>query len=147
MAAMRGDGSVRLFVKETRVDLAGQAERQFRKRVRRAMRSATGVLLENVQLQLRKRTGPKPAPAQEPPARQSGELAKSFRRLPIKVKRFSASGGIYTDDPGAARLEWGKVDGRGIRTFPHPYIGPAAAAALPAIEDRFRAVVSDDAVE
>lgn len=118
--------SLKLMVTGAPLNLADELEEEFQKNARVAMTRCADVLLRNVRTNLRKRKGPEPAPEGQPPAEQEGELSQSFRRLPTRVKGRYASSGVESAHPGAARLEWGKTDVRGVRTFPHPYLAPAA---------------------
>lgn len=121
--------SMKLLVTGAPIDLADELEEEFRNNARNGLTECGEVYLGHVRETLRRRKGPDPAPEGEPPAAQEGDLAESFRRLPTRVRGRSASSGVESEHPGAARLEHGKVDVRGIRTFPHPYFGPAAEAS------------------
>jgi hypothetical protein len=120
-------------VRGARLDLADELEEEFAREAGAAVKDAASHLLEHVRAQLEKRSGPEHAPPGEPPAKQTGVLQRSFRVMPVRTKGRYASSGVHSDHPGAARLEWGKTDRRGIRTFPHPYLEPAKKAAAPGI--------------
>lgn len=121
--------SIKLMVSGATLDLADELEEEFRRNARGALDKCGEVLLKNVRANLARRKGPDAAPQGEPPAMQEGDLSRSFRRLPTRVKGRVASSGVESAHPGAARLEWGKTDSRGIRTFPHPYLAPAQEAS------------------
>lgn len=125
--------SLKLKVYGAPLTLADELEESFQANAKAGLTQCGEVLLGNVRGQLRRRKGPEPAPEGQPPAEQGGKLSQSFRRLPTRVRGRSASSGVESNHPGAARLEWGATDKRGIRTFPHPYLAPAAEASEPEI--------------
>lgn len=90
---------------------------------------AAAMLLAEVQRNLQRRKGPDAAPAGEPPAEHTGELAASYKV--IKARSLGdgrVRSGIQSRHPGAARVEFGATDVRGITTKPHPYVRPAEEA-------------------
>ena len=107
------------------IDAADEILEEIEPRAREAVREAADMLLNEVRRLLRLRSGPPAAPEGEPPAKRTGELLKSFRRIPVSVKGRVVSSGIQSNHPGANRLEFGVVDKLGRRTLPHPYIRPA----------------------
>jgi hypothetical protein len=65
-----------------------------------------------------------------PPRERTGDLGKSIMREPATAiaSRKGARGvttRVLVTDPGGARQEFGDIDVRGIRTFPHPFLRPA----------------------
>jgi hypothetical protein len=104
------------------LDLADELQEEFVDGAKVAMRQGSRLLRDEVRRRLRLRKGPVPAPEGEPPAEQTGELVRSIKVLPVRVRGRVVSGGIKTDHPGATRLEFGAVDKRGVRTFPHPFL-------------------------
>ena len=129
---------IRIEVSGPPLDIAKDAEKQFRKDARKAIGQAGTVLLREVKKQLRRTSSRETAGPGEPPARRTGELIRSFRRLRPRVRTRAgatvATSGVKSTHPGAGRVEYGGVDRRGIRTFPHPYIGPAIDAAEAEVE-------------
>ena len=147
------------------------ADQAFKKNARRALQQASQVLLRNTQYQLRRRKGNGiPSAPGEPPAMQTGALAKSFKRLRVRLRRNYGSSGVTSDDPGAYVLEWGttvassgafKVAGRtgrklanrflrglapvlgqGVyRIAPRPYLKPASDDSEQQITEVLEAVI------
>jgi hypothetical protein len=105
-----------------------EARAEFRRDVRGALRGASDILLTEIKRRLGARTGPEPSPEGEAPARRTGKLLRSYRRLAVRARLDVASGGIISKHPGANRLEFGATDTRGVRTLPHPHVRPALAA-------------------
>jgi hypothetical protein len=117
----------------------------FKKEARSAMRESQEELLRAVKAQLRKSKDP-PAPPGQPPALRFEDqpfLMSSFRTMRVRVRKFSVTGGVFSDHPGAGRLEYGATDIRGITTFPHPYLGPAMKDAEPRIHNILSRVLAD----
>lgn len=117
---------IRVEVTGPPLDIAKDAEKQYRREASRVLGRSATILLREVKQQLRRTTGGEPQEG-APPVKRSGDLARSFRRLRPRVRKNVATSGVKSSHPGAGRLEYGGVDSRGIRTFPHPYLGPAIA--------------------
>ena len=117
---------MKFIVRGAPIDLADELEAEFKRTARRAVKEGAEILLGAVRTELTKRSGPKPSPPGEPPAKQSGDLAKSWQAIPVRMRGRVASSGIESYDKGAARMEWGGVDSRGIRVLPRAYLDPAA---------------------
>ena len=84
-----------------------------------------------------------PAAPDEPPHSHTEALAKSVEREPaVTLSSRKGVQGVSTrvvvTDPGAARDEFGAIDARGIRTFPHPFLRPAFEDVAADIEALFR---------
>lgn len=81
----------------------------------------------------------RPTEPGSPPLKRRGDLAASVRRTPVESdgKRIVSSR-VIVDDEGAGRLEFGAVDKRGIRTFPHPFLRPAFEEMQDEIDDMLR---------
>lgn len=136
--------SLRLRVRGPKPDLDKDAEKQFRKDARKAIRDCVDVQMKAIKKLLRRRKVRwKAAAPGQPPHERTGQLQKSFKRLKLKIGRYKASGGVYSDHPGAGRLEFGETDRTGVRTFPHPYLEPAARAAEPEMDARLRTFLDD----
>lgn len=152
------------------ITMMDYADQSFKKNARGALKRSSDELLKHVQYQLRRRRGPTPSAPGEPPAMQTGKLAKSFKRLRVKLRKGYGSSGVTSDHPGAYVLEWGstvasraamKIGGRrgrrlanaflrglapiiggGVwRVAPRPYLGPASEEADPEITRILEAVV------
>jgi hypothetical protein len=156
--------SFKIRVQPTDIGLVRQADADFKKNARRLLRSSSDVLLKHVQFQLRRRKGPEPSRPGEPPAMQTGRLAKSFKRLRVRLRRGYGSAGVTTDHTGAYALEVGEarvgratfaitgsrrarrgvnklaralapLAGVGVyRVAPRPYLDPASEEAAPQID-------------
>jgi len=87
------------------------ADADFKKNAKRALQQGSQVLLNNVQYQLRRQSGPQPSAPGEPPVRQTGELAKSFKKLRPRLRRGYGSSGVTSDLPRAYVLEYGETKG------------------------------------
>jgi hypothetical protein len=110
--------SARISVQPTKIDLLKQADDSFKKNARRALTQSSQVLLRSVQYQLRRTKpggrsrGRNPASAPgEPPAYQTGRLAKSWKRLRTRLRRGYASSGVTSSEKRAFALEYGEVIG------------------------------------
>lgn len=112
--------SARLSVKPTKIDLLAQAEESFKKNARRALTQSAQVLLRHVQYQLRRtkpagrRRGKGRNPASspgEPPAYQTGKLARSWKRLRTRLRRGYGSSGVTSSEKAAFALEYGETIG------------------------------------
>lgn len=109
----------------------------------RAMDDASDEFLDEVRSELMLSVDAEVGP-DESPTMRTGDLAQSFRKLPLWKFPEVIVGGVYSDDPGASRLEWGRVDIRGIRTFPHPYLTRAARRVEEKVDRAFDDVVTDE---
>lgn len=115
----------------------------FQSQGRRGMNAASRVLLGYVRDWLRISVGtydPAQAhqryglpPQQNPQTPTAEQLAESFKTINTRVAKYRITGGVYSAHPGAARVEWGTTDVRGITTDPHPYMNPATKEAEPVI--------------
>lgn len=124
----------------------------FQAEARGAMVEASRILLANT-VEWAAKSGLRPAGETnyrqgQPPfvgtgKRKRRHLFESFDHLPIRVTPEAVVGGIKTDDPGAARVEWGATDSRGIRTYPHPFMNPAAEESEEPIGKIFDAMLED----
>lgn len=124
---------MKIQVTGAKVDLADELEEAFLEPAKQGVREAAEHFRDVTQRLLRKRKAPPAAAPGEAPAMRMGDLARSIKVLPVRVRGRVVSSGIRSDDPGAARLERGFTDSRGIRTFPHPFLAPAAVEAEPGI--------------
>lgn len=106
----------------TLAGLGDEVWKEVKPRYRRAVVKARDLVLNEAKRLLRQRRGPEPAPAGQPPAQQTRALVRSAKKLrPIARRGFISSGFEFTD-PGSNRVEFGGVDSRGIRTFPHSFV-------------------------
>jgi hypothetical protein len=114
-----------------KIDLADELEDEWREDAGELAGDAADLVLGEVQrnLLLRLGTAKTAAPEGQPPEYDKGDLYRSYERIPPRVKGRIASSGVQSDDPGAARAEYGATDSRGIRTFPHPAVRLAFAAS------------------
>ena len=116
--------SLTMTVYGDKIDLADELIEEFHAQAKDAVSDAAEIWLDAIRrlLSLRQGTKQTASPEGEPPELDTGALARSFRKIPAQVRGNVAGSGIKSNDPGAARLEWGKTDVRGIRTLPHPYL-------------------------
>lgn len=128
------------MVQTDRIDLADELEEDFHVYALDAVGVAGDIVLAKVQRKLRllRGTPQTSAPEGQPPEFDTGDLFRSFKKLRPRVKGRIASSGIYSLDPGANRLEFGKTDERGIRTLPHPFVRPAFEESEPEIHALFQ---------
>src|SRR5690606_15435712 len=96
---------------ESLIDLADDVTDETLPVVKDLMRRASDSLLSEVRRRLRTRQGPEPSPPGEPPAQQTGALARSFERMPVRVRGRTVSGGIRSteDYRKIGALEYGGV--------------------------------------
>lgn len=125
--------TMRLVIYGDKIDLADELLDEFKAVAKMAIGDAGNIVVEEVKRLLSLQSGGGPAEAGLPPAEQTGALLRSVKRIPPKVKGRTATSGFIVDDPGAIRLNYGKTDARGIRTFPHPFAEPALANAEAAV--------------
>lgn len=130
--------TIRVVVYGDKIDLADELQEEFVAVAKEAIGEAGDLLVGEVERLLQLRGGPDPSPEGQPPAFQTGELLASVSRLPPRVKGRVASSGVRVEGDGALRLEYGKTDARGIRTFPHPFVRPALTAMEGPIGDLLR---------
>jgi hypothetical protein len=118
-----------------KIDLADDIEEDFRLAAEAGVRDAAQLLLDKVRdkLQARRGTARTSAPPGEPPEYDEGDLFRSWKLLPTRLRGRMAESGIKSNNVYAVRLEYGKTDKRGVRTFPHPYVRPAMKEVEPAI--------------
>lgn len=128
------------------------ALKAFNLEAKGAVREAVEDLHRAVKAQLRKNKFPPSAASGEPPAYGGGQLKveskqqtlmSSFRRTRVTVSKTRVRGGIESYHSGAARLEYGWVDKNGIRTFPHPYLDPAAREVEPSVDNIMSRILTD----
>ena len=112
-----------------KVDLADELQEEFHQQAKDAVSEGADILLDEIRrlLSMRRGTARTVAPAGAPPEFDVGDLFKSFRKIPPRVRGRTATSGIKSDSIYGIRLEYGLTDGRGFRILPHPYIGPAIA--------------------
>lgn len=110
-----------------KIDLADELEEDAIPWAKQLVSEAGDMGLAEVRrlLSLRRGTAQTVAPEGQPPEFDEGGLYESYEKIPPKVKGRIATSGVQSDHPGAGRLEYGKTDARGIRTLPHPAVGPA----------------------
>ena len=125
------------------VPVTEDALKAFNAESRAAMSEASDDLLRAVRSQLRRSHYPPSAQPGAPPALRGGELMGSFKKMRITVSKYKVRGGVESRHPGAGRQEYGGVDKQGIRTFPHPYLGPAAREAQASIENILSRMLAD----
>jgi hypothetical protein len=138
----QGRGTViRVHVYGDNIDLADELKDEFVPKAKAAINEASEVLLEEVKrlLSLRQGSAKTAAPEGQPPEQDTGELIRSFKRMPARLSRESEGapavvGGIRANNDYGVRLEYGQTDARGIRTLPHPYLRPAMVAVEPRID-------------
>lgn len=121
--------SARIVVYGDMIDLADELEEEFHDKVLKVVDRAADLLLAETRrlLSLRQGTVRTSAPDGQPPERDTGALAASYRKIPGRIRGRVASAGIRSRDPAANRVEYGATDTRGIRTFPHPAVRLAIA--------------------
>ena len=115
-------------------DLVGMGDEMLDEMVPRAVNAVTAVrdrihadIRHSISFILRR-----PAAPGDPPRTVTGALFRSARKGKVTVssdKRL-IQGTIRVGGksaPGANRLEFGKLDKRGVKTFPHPFVRPAFA--------------------
>lgn len=121
--------TVKVVVYGDKLDLADEVAEEFVAEAKDVAGEAGNIMLAEAQrlAKLRIGTAQTAAPEGQPPEYDSGEFYRKLKRIPPRVKGRVASSGIQSNHPGAARIEWGGTDSRGIRTLPHPIFRPAAA--------------------
>lgn len=122
------------------LDLADDVLDEIAPRAKTAVTGGRDIVLGEVRRLLTLREGA-PAPAGEPPAKESGGLVESFRPLPASAKGRVFSAGFRSNHPGNMRLENGFVDKRGIKTPAHPYIGVAFDNTKEAVQKHLEATI------
>lgn len=100
------------------------------------VRRARDLTVARVQ-QLLGRREAEPAIEGEAPHFRTGALRDSVKGAAIVVERDRIWTRVLAKDPGAARLEFGDVDRRGIATRAHPFLRPA----FEELEGRIRAMI------
>ena len=128
-----------------KIDLADELEEAFHATAKELVSEAGELALAEVQrnLQLRRGTAQTVAPEGQPPEFDTGDLLRSYEKIPPRVKGRMATSGVQSDHPGAARLEYGKTDARGIRTLPHP----AVRLAFEAVEEKVTDLIESRPLE
>lgn len=118
--------------------LAGMGDeilRELRPDAIRAVDEAADVLEEEIRDQLQATGHGVPSAPGQQPAMREGDLLRSVRREPARVRDnphgFTVSSAVLVDDPGAARVEFGARDVRGIETQPHPFYLRAVKVVTP----------------
>lgn len=117
--------------------IANQVWDEMVPRAKMAVNAGADMVLDHMDQLLSR---PSPAAPGEPPGELLGELRASLRKLPLRVLRWSVRSGIETRHPGANRLEFGKTDSKGRKTFPHPYVRPTFQALKGRLDRLFEAV-------
>jgi len=103
---------LRLGVKtEKALTVEQWADISFKKNAKAALKRSSDELLKHVKFQLLRRRGPEPSGPGEPPVRQTGKLAKSFKRLRVRLRKGYGSSGVTSDLPRAYVLEYGETKG------------------------------------
>lgn len=125
---------MRIMVYGDKIDLADELQDEFKKVAKVAIRDAADIVVAEVQRLLSLQSSGSVAEEGAPPAKQTGDLVAAVQRITPKLSGRVATSGFMIDDPGALRLNYGKVDKRGIRTFPHPFAEPALENAEPAVD-------------
>lgn len=120
---------MRVTVYGDHINLAEELKEEWQPVARQAAREAGRMLTEEVRRLLRLRQGRRAtaAPEGQPPELDFGNLLDSVSQLSVRMRDTAASSGVQVKHEGAARLEWGKTDRKGRRTFPHPFLRPALA--------------------
>jgi hypothetical protein len=129
--------TVKIVVYGDKLDLADEIGEEFVQEAKDVAGEAGDIMLAEAQrlAKLRVGTAQTAAPEGQPPEFDTGAFYRSLKRITPRVKGRVASSGIQSNDPGAARIEWGATDSRGIRTLPHPIFRPAAANSEQPITD------------
>ena len=132
---------VHVVVYGERLDLADELQEDFIAEAREAVTEGAQILLDDVLRRLRLRAGTfkSAAPPGQPPEYDIGTLFRSFHLLSARIRGATAEAGVASADPSANRLEFGKTDINGVRTFPHPYMRPALEATEEPIAQMFEA--------
>jgi hypothetical protein len=82
-----------------------------------------------------------PATPGAPPRTLTGEIRRlAAKRRKVRVAKYTVTGTFWIRHPAVNRLEFGGVDKKGRRTFPHPFVRPAFEKIKAAVEKRFREV-------
>jgi len=133
---------VRVTVQTDRLDLADELEEDFVPVALSVVGRGGDLLSDEVRRRLRLRQGTRQTAAAEgqPPEEDTSALVRSVDTIKPRVVKRKHGGamvasGTHVNHDGAARLEWGKTDAWGIRTYPHPYIRPSADAVAPQVEE------------
>lgn len=130
--------TMKIEIVTDKVDLADDLEEEFHQLAKDAVAEAADLVLGDIKRRLSLRKGPRPAPEGEPPAFQTGQLSRSYKRINPRIRGRVASSGVISRDPAANRLEYGATDSRGIRTLPHPHVRPA----FEAMEDQATEIIA-----
>jgi hypothetical protein len=82
-----------------------------------------------------------PATPGSPPRSLTGEIRRlAAKRRKVRVSKYAVTGTFWIRHPGVNRLEFGGVDRKGRRTYPHPFVRPAFEKIKAAVERRFAQV-------
>ena len=131
--------SLKIVVHGDKLDLADELAEQYVDEALEVIGDAGTLAFNEVQHQLARRIGsPRTrtaAPEGQPPELDTGELRESYSRIPPRVKGAVATSGVQSNHPGAARVEYGATDERGIRTLPHPAVRIAFTNIEPAVDE------------
>ena len=127
-------------VREDKIDLADELIEEFRTEARAVVREGVDLYVAKIKRNLTRISG-RVSQEGETPARQSGELERSFKRGSIRLGRDKASisGTIDSTEPWEKinGLEYGATGPDGRRLLPRPYLRPAEQAVEPKIEKLF----------
>ncbi|MFW6079793.1 MAG: hypothetical protein ACODAE_09235 [Gemmatimonadota bacterium] len=114
---------------DTTEGMGGEILSSMRGDADRAVDQVTDALEREIKSKLRETGQGAEAAEGEPPAIRSGDLIRSVRREPLRTTAglhgYTVRSAVIVDDPGAARVEFGGRDARGIVTVPHPFYLPA----------------------
>ena len=106
------------------LDLADELRDELVEPAKAVVSEARDVVLAEVKRLLQLQRG-RPSPAGAPPAYETGDLLRSFRKLRTSVSGGTVSAGFSSSDPGVNRQEFGGRDSRGIVVPARPFVRPA----------------------
>lgn len=100
---------IRVQVLGDKLDLAEELQEEFVSVASAVVSEGADIYLHEVTRLLELRSGPEPSPGGEPPAKQSGALHDSWKKLRVRASGRVVSSGIQSRDPGAYAVEFGEV--------------------------------------
>jgi hypothetical protein len=135
--------SIKFDVFTERIDLADELEEEYRKAARPVVREAVDMLVAETKANARRITGE--SQPEGFPARQEGDLERSFKRGRIRLGRdkLSISGEMVSDltYEEVNSVEYGHAKpgekGGAKHVAPRPFIRPAVATVEPKIQRLF----------